>query len=63
MDGCTDGTHMGEKYFDCPPGKAIFCRLNELLPDERLNNVPITSGNASIENRKVMIIIVCFLAC
>ncbi|XP_074838510.1 ubiquitin carboxyl-terminal hydrolase CYLD-like isoform X2 [Carettochelys insculpta] len=33
--GCTDGIYRGVRYFQCPPGKALFVRLRHCRPDAR----------------------------
>nr|XP_025042218.1 ubiquitin carboxyl-terminal hydrolase CYLD-like [Pelodiscus sinensis] len=33
--GCTDGIYRGVRYFQCPPGKALFVKLRRCRPDAR----------------------------
>ncbi|CAM5100271.1 unnamed protein product [Natator depressus] len=33
--GCTDGIYRGMRYFQCPPGKALFVKLRHCRPDAR----------------------------
>uniref|UniRef100_A0A8C0IW99 ubiquitinyl hydrolase 1 n=1 Tax=Chelonoidis abingdonii TaxID=106734 RepID=A0A8C0IW99_CHEAB len=33
--GCTDGIYRGMRYFQCPPGKALFIKLRHCRPDAR----------------------------
>ncbi|KAG6921773.1 CYLD lysine 63 deubiquitinase, partial [Chelydra serpentina] len=33
--GCTDGIYRGMRYFQCPPGKALFVKLRRCRPDAR----------------------------
>ncbi|XP_019849470.1 PREDICTED: uncharacterized protein LOC100635769 [Amphimedon queenslandica] len=35
MNGGTDGTWRGRRFFTCPPGKAYFCPVNTLKQDTR----------------------------
>uniref|UniRef100_A0A8C3PEF0 ubiquitinyl hydrolase 1 n=1 Tax=Chrysemys picta bellii TaxID=8478 RepID=A0A8C3PEF0_CHRPI len=33
--GCTDGIYRGMRYFQCPPGKALFVKKRHCRPDAR----------------------------
>ena len=50
MEGCTDGTIHGQKYFDCQDGRGLYFPLASLRPDERFTDPGTycrfdTSGN------------------
>ena len=47
MEGCTDGTFpgTGQKFFSCPPGKALYYPLRNLKPDKRYAPEVATDGN------------------
>lgn len=35
MEDCTDGIWRGTRYFTCKPGRAFFCPVTTLIPDQR----------------------------
>ena len=36
MEGCTDGTWKGMRYFTCQFGRAFFCPVSSLIPDQTI---------------------------
>ena len=45
MEGCSDGTWNGARYFSCHPGYGFFCPLSSLLPDKRFSQVATAAVN------------------
>ena len=39
MKACSNGSFDGVQYFDCPPGRGLFCLLTALQPDQRYHDV------------------------
>ena len=35
MEGCSDGTWNGVRYFSCQMGHGFFCPMSSLAPDQR----------------------------
>ena len=52
MEGCTDGTFHGQKYFDCQYGRGLYFPLASLRPDERFTVPGTVPGAAVVPNRK-----------
>ena len=52
MEGCTDGTFHGQKYFDCQDGRGLYFPLASLRPDERFTDPGTVPGAAAVPNRK-----------
>ena len=52
MEGCTDGTFHGQKYFDCQDGRGLYFPLVSLRPDERFTDPGTVPGAAAVPNRK-----------
>ena len=53
MESCSNGSFDGVQYFDCPPGRGLFCLLTALQPDQRyhdVNQVP-ASKRQDLKNR------------
>ena len=48
MEGCSDGTRNGIRYFDCHQGHGFFARLSSLLPDQRFAPATIVDANRKL---------------
>ncbi|XP_019851989.1 PREDICTED: uncharacterized protein LOC100634190 [Amphimedon queenslandica] len=52
LQGCTDGTWGGRRFFTCPYGKGYFCPLNILKQDTRY--VDMTQSDAPLDFQSIL---------
>ena len=45
MEGCSDGTWNGVRYFSCRQGHGFFCPISSLDPDQRFAQAAVTDVN------------------
>ena len=53
MEGCSDGTWQGKTYFSCKYGRAFFCPITALYPDQRGSAPSQFAGNTPPIQREI----------
>lgn len=62
-DRCGDGTWEGVRYFSCDYGRAFFCPVSTLKPDQRFTNLGPPPGTSKASGNRTLLIIFCVLSC
>ena len=48
MEGCSDGTRNGVRYFNCRQGHGFFAHLSFLVPDQRFAPATVADANRKL---------------